>query len=178
MRGQMESIVLIGFMGSGKTTVGISLSYKLQCTLNDTDKMIEKQEGRSISEIFAAEGEPYFRKEETRLLEKLKEKKGRQIYSVGGGTPLREENRRLLGELGRVVYLKVSPETVYERLKGDVTRPLLQGDDPMGKIKTLLHEREDLYRRAADEVICVDGKKTPQVAEEILALLKQNGDEA
>ena len=75
MRGQMESIVLIGFMGSGKTTVGISLSYKLQCTLNDTDKMIEKQEGRSISEIFAAKGEPYFRKEETRLLEKLKEKK-------------------------------------------------------------------------------------------------------
>ena len=178
MRGPKKNIILIGFMGSGKTTTGICLSYKLQCTLSDTDKIIEKQEGRSISEIFASEGENYFREEETRLLETLKKKTGRQIYSVGGGTPLREENRKLLSGLGMVIYLKASPETVYERLKGDVTRPLLQGDDPMGKIKTLLLEREGLYRKAADKVVCVDGKKTAQIVEEIMEILKQNGEEA
>lgn len=178
MDGQKKNIILIGFMGSGKTTTGISLSYKLQCTLLDTDKMIEKQEGRSISEIFAAEGEDYFREKETMLLEKLKRGTCRQIYSVGGGTPLREENRRLLGELGTVIYLKASPETVYERLKGDVTRPLLQRDDPMKRIRTLLAEREDLYRAAADIVVCVDGKKPAQVVEEIVGVLEQKGEEA
>lgn len=178
MREQKKNVILTGFMGSGKTTTGISLSYKLQCTLLDTDKMIEKQEGRSISEIFAAKGEDYFREKETELLGKLKRENCRQIYSVGGGTPLREENRRLLGELGTVVYLKVSPETVYKRLKGDSTRPLLQGDDPMGKIKTLLAGREDLYLAAADIVVCVDGKKPAQIAEEIVEALRQKGEEA
>ena len=85
--------------------------------------------------------------------------------------PLREENRALLSELGTVVYLSVSPETVYERLKGDTTRPLLQGDNPLQKIKTLLAEREELYRQAADMVIRSDGKNTTQVADEIMELL-------
>lgn len=173
MRGQRGSVILIGFMGSGKSTAGIGLSYKLQCTLTDTDKMIERQEGRSISEIFAAEGENYFRKKETELLRKLKEEKARRVFSVGGGTPLREENRRLLRGLGTVVYLKVSAETVYERLKDDRTRPLLQGDDPMGKIRKLLGEREELYRKAADIVIAADGKKTGQIVEEIAEKLRQ-----
>ena len=87
-----DNIVLIGFMGSGKSTIGISLSYKLQSILTDTDKMIEKQEGKSISEIFAQEGEPYFREKETELLKKLKQEKTRQIFSVGGGTPIKKEN--------------------------------------------------------------------------------------
>lgn len=156
MDGQKRNIILIGFMGSGKTTTGIGLSYKLHCALSDTDKMIERQEGRSISDIFAAEGEEGFREKETELLKRLKINAHRQIYSVGGGTPLREENRQLLGELGTVVYLKVSPETVYERLRGDHTRPLLQGEDPMGKIRTLLQKREKLYQEAADLVVCVD----------------------
>ncbi len=167
MRKRKDNVILIGFMGSGKTTTGIGLSYKLQCTLEDTDKMIERREGRTISEIFAAEGEGYFRKKETELLRELREGDTRQIFSVGGGTPLLEENRELLRELGRVVYLEVSPETVYGRLKGDSTRPLLQGDDPMGRIQKLMGEREKLYRTAADIVIPADGKRTAQVVEEI-----------
>lgn len=172
------NIILIGFMGSGKTTTGISLSYKLQCTLADTDKMIEKREGMSISELFSARGEAYFREKETELLRELKSGKTRQIFSVGGGTPLRAENRKLLHELGTVVWLKVSAEAVYERLKGDTTRPLLQGADPMEKIKTLLKEREELYTDAADIVVVTDKKGTAQIAEEIAAALKEGGETA
>ena len=103
---------------------------------------------------------------------KLKEERAGQIFSVGGGTPLRAENRKLLRELGTVVYLKVSPETVYERLKGDSTRPLLQGTDPMEKIRVLLDERQKRYADAADIVITTDGKKPVQVVEEIVAALE------
>lgn len=177
MDGQKKNIILIGFMGSGKTTTGISLSYKLQCALADTDKMIERQEGRSISDIFASEGEEGFREKETELLKNLKKNAHRQIYSVGGGTPLREENRRLLGKLGIVVYLKASPETVYERLKGDVSRPLLQVKDPLEEIQTLLRKREELYLEAADIVVCVDEKKPAQVVKEIMEALRQKGEE-
>lgn len=172
MAEKRDNIVLIGFMGSGKSTIGINLSYRLQCVLTDTDKVIEKKEGRSISEIFAAEGEEYFREKETELLKKLREERTRQIFSVGGGTPLRAENRKLLRELGTVVYLKVSPKTVCERLRGDTTRPLLQGENPMEKIRTLLDEREELYREAADIIVETDGKKPAQITEEIAALLK------
>ena len=170
-----EHVILIGFMGSGKSSTGVALSYRLQRTVLDTDKLIEKQEGRSISEIFRKEGEAYFRERETALLNtllrELKKEKAKQIFSTGGGMPLREENRALLSELGTVVYLSVSPETVYERLKGDTTRPLLQGDNPLQKIKTLLAEREEFYRQAADMVIRSDGKNTTQVADEIMELL-------
>lgn len=173
MNGYKKHIILIGFMGSGKSTVGIGLSYKLQCALTDTDKLIERQEGRSISDIFAREGEAYFRERETELLKTLKQEKTRRVFSVGGGTPLREENRKLLQELGTVVYLKVSPETVYERLKGDMTRPLLQGENPMGKITTLLGEREALYLATADIVVAADKKKPAQIVEEIAELLQE-----
>lgn len=175
MEKKRDNVILIGFMGSGKSTAGISLSYRLQCPLSDTDKMIEKREGKSISEIFEEEGEQAFRKKETALLQSLREARGRQIFSVGGGTPLSSENRELLRELGTVVWLKVSPETVYERLQGDTTRPLLQGKDPMEKIRALLREREALYAEAADIVVETDKKKITQVVEEIAAALKEGG---
>lgn len=172
LREEKKNIILIGFMGSGKSTTGENLSFRLRRPLSDTDKMIEKREKMSIPDIFAAHGEAYFRERETELLRELKKERGGRIFSVGGGTPLREENRKLLRELGAVVWLKASAETVYQRVKGDTTRPLLQGGDPMEKIKALLREREELYADAADVVILTDGKKTAQVAEEIEAALK------
>lgn len=168
----MENVILIGFMGCGKTTVGLKLSYRLRRTVIDTDKEIEREEKRTISDIFATDGEPCFRDMETACLKRLLESTGGRIISVGGGLPMREENRKLLHELGQVFYLRAKGETIYERLKGDTTRPLLQGDDPLTKIRTLLSERDPYYRAAADVVITVDGKSFDQILDEIAENVK------
>jgi len=153
---QDKNLVLIGFMGSGKTSVGLKLSYRLRRMVEDTDRLIERREGRSISEIFARQGEEYFRQLETRLLEELTEQKFSRIYSVGGGTPVREENRKLLRKLGNVIYLRIRPETVYDRLKEDTTRPLLQCENPLERIRELMESRRDAYEACADVIIDVD----------------------
>lgn len=170
---RIPNVVLIGFMGSGKTTTGIKLSYRFRRVVEDTDKLIEKKQGRSISDIFAAEGEEYFRKLETQLLRDLKESRTEKIISVGGGTPVREENRPLLKELGTVVYLRIRPETVYERLKEDTTRPLLQGEDPQSRIRTLLEARKEAYESCADLIIDVDDKNTEQIVNMIEEYVKR-----
>ena len=168
----MGNVILIGFMGCGKTTVGLKLSYRLRRTVIDTDKEIEREEQRTISDIFATDGEAYFRDRETACLKNLIKSANNQIISVGGGLPVREENRRLLRELGQVFYLRARGETIYERLKGDTTRPLLQGDDPLTKIWALLNERDPSYRAAADVVIAVDGKSFDQILDEIAENVK------
>lgn len=168
----MRHIILMGFMGSGKSSMGVKLSYKLQRAFLDTDKLIEKREGMSISDIFATYGEVYFREKETEVLESLKQEKAERIISLGGGTPLREENRNVLKELGTVVYLKVSADTVYERLQGDTTRPLLQGDNPKQKIEELLSKRSDIYESVADIIICGDNKTHESVIEEIMEAIQ------
>lgn len=165
----MGNVILIGFMGCGKTTVGLRLSYRLRQSVIDTDKEIEKEEKRTISDIFATDGEAYFRAAETACLQKLIRSVSNQIISVGGGLPLREENRKLLHKLGQVFYLRAEPETIYERLKHDTTRPLLQCSDPKEKIRTLMGERDGHYRNAADVVIQVDGKSFEQIINEIEA---------
>ena len=163
----MRDIILIGFMGCGKTTVGLKLSYRLRRPVTDTDKEIEREEKRSISDIFATDGEAYFRDRETDCLRRLLHNGSCRILSVGGGLPLRDENRALLHELGQVFYLRAGAQTIYERLKHDTTRPLLQGDDPQGKIAALLSEREGCYMDAADVVIDVDGKDFETILGEI-----------
>lgn len=165
-----KNVVLIGFMGSGKTTVGLKLSYKMRVVVEDTDKMIEARTGKKISDIFAQEGEAYFRDLETQLLRELSEKKHTRIYSVGGGTPVRPENRELLKKLGRVVYLRIQPETVYERLKDDTTRPLLQCEDPIGRIRELLSERGSAYEECADMIIDVDEQNVDTIIEKIVSM--------
>jgi 3-dehydroquinate dehydratase-2 len=153
---QNKNLVLIGFMGSGKTSVGLKLSYRMRMPVEDTDKLIERKAGKTISAIFDEEGEDAFREKETALLRELAEKNFRCIYSVGGGTPVRPENRELLRQLGTVIYLRIRPETVYERLKGDTTRPLLQCEDPLQKIRQLLEARREAYESCADIIIDVD----------------------
>ncbi len=168
MRKEDKNLVLIGFMGSGKTSVGLRLSYRLRRPVEDTDKLIERREGCAVSEIFARKGEEYFRQQETALLKTLAERKQRCIYSVGGGTPVRRENRQLLKSLGTVVYLRVRPETVYERLKEDSARPLLQCEDPFARIQELLRDRREAYESCADMIIDGDGMDTDAVAAEII----------
>lgn len=175
MEQKKKNIVLIGFMGCGKTSVGIKLSYRLKYPFCDTDRQIEKMQGKSISEIFASEGEAPFRQMETDCINKLINDSGcsTYIFSTGGGTPVKEENRELLKQLGTVIYLKVSSDVVYNRLKGDTSRPLLQTDNPKARIDELLEMRKDAYESAADIVIDTDGKNLEDIVEEIAALVEK-----
>ena len=163
-----DNIILIGFMGCGKTSVGIRLSYAMKQTMIDTDKWIENRQKMTISEIFANYGEEAFRKMEKQCLAELIAKENGQIISTGGGLPVREENHALLKELGRVYYLKVSPEIVYERLKNDTTRPLLQTDNPKEKIRELLSYREPFYEKCADVIIEVSDLSFEEIIEQII----------
>lgn len=164
----MENVILTGFMGCGKSSLGIRLSYKMKMPLLDTDKLIEKKQGCTISELFKKQGEEKFRELETACLKEIGTHKGSYVIAAGGGLPVKEENRRLLKELGMVVYLRIRPETVYERLKEDTTRPLLQGENPMEKIKELMAQRSELYESGADLVIDVDGVETDNILGEIV----------
>ena len=161
------NVVLTGFMGSGKSTVGIRLSYRLRRVILDTDKIIEKEQGKTISDIFAQDSEEGFRQLETQLLKRLKEKERNKIIATGGGIPLREENRRLLKEIGTVIYLRAKPETIYARLAHDKSRPLIAGENPQEKIRTLLAERSEKYEEGADLIVDVDGKSFQQIVDEI-----------
>lgn len=163
----MGNVILIGFMGCGKSSVAVKLSYRLKQPVTDMDRWIEKKEGRTISEIFAENGEEAFREMETEALRQLKETAKNQVISAGGGVAGKEENRTLMKEIGKVVYLRAKPETLYERLKEDRSRPLLQCDDPEERIRTLLAERRESYEAAADLIVDVDGKNFGQILYEI-----------
>ena len=164
----MKNIILVGYMGCGKTTVGESIAEATRYTFADTDEMIVAQQGRSISDIFAQDGEPAFRDMETALLVKmLTEKNDTCVISTGGGMPVQKENRNLLRQLGTVVYLRAKPETVYERIKGDTTRPLLQCENPMERIREMIKSRNPAYEEAAELVIDVDDLTQREVAEQI-----------
>lgn len=161
-------IILIGFMGAGKTTVGKALAKKMGLELLDTDSLIEEQAGVTISEMFETQGEAAFRAAETKMLERLLDRQSRAVISVGGGLPLREENRALLKKLGTVVYLQVQPDTVLARLKGDTSRPLLRGGDAVERVNSLLAYRDPFYKMASHVEVNTDGKKAGQIAGEII----------
>ena len=166
------NIILEGFMGSGKSTVSEILSDKLDLELIDTDEAIEEAEGRKISDIFEQDGEEAFRDMETGLVEMMVSDHMREtVISLGGGLPVREKNRELLKKVGKVVYLRTAPETVYDRLKGDDTRPLLKSEDPLSRIKELQDKRGKIYEEAADIIIDTDGKTPAEVADEIISAI-------
>lgn len=166
-----DNIVLTGFMGSGKTTIGKLLSERYGYTFIDTDQYIEEKCGCTIAELFSKKGESYFRQLETDILKELNASLTHAVLSTGGGLPLREENAAELATLGTVIYLQITPEEVISRLSGDNTRPLLSGDDPEQKVRDLLTYRTPLYERAADLTIPVT-KLTPEyIVEEIISKL-------
>lgn len=162
-----NNCILIGYMGCGKSTVGRKLSETLKRSFVDTDALIEEWQKMTISEIFKLKGEAYFRDLETKVLQKLLEEDNEYVISVGGGLPLREENRNLLQKLGQVIYLKAAPDTIYNRIKGDVTRPLLQTADPKARIIEMLKDREDKYLAAAHNMVIVDEKDVQKIVDEI-----------
>lgn len=168
-------LILIGFMGSGKTSIGRGLSYKLQRAFCDTDKMIEAKEGMSISEIFASKGESAFRVMETDVLRSIRDDSSPKIYSLGGGTPVQMQNQPLIKMCGTVVYLRITPEAVYERLKGDKTRPLLQCADPLDRIRKLMAQRLPAYERCADVIVDTGDTDRENVMNDVLDRLRDLG---
>lgn len=163
-----DNIVLIGFMGSGKTTIGMKLAHAMNYDFMDTDQYIESQSGKSIKDIFSSEGEEAFRILETSSLAELNQSLHHCILSTGGGMPLRKENAELLRQIGMVVLLKASKEVTYERLKGDKTRPLLAGENPMQNIEELLNKRMPIYEKVADVVVSTDQRTYYSIVNEIL----------
>ena len=168
--------VLIGYMGSGKSTVAAIMADRYRLKLVDTDAMIERATGKTISDIFATEGEQAFRQMETQCLKKIADAHADHlIVATGGGSVLREENQALLKEIGKVVYLKVTPETAYARVKNaQATRPLLQGPDPYGRIVQMLAERENAYLRASDIIIATDDLTAETIADRVFDLRYDN----
>lgn len=162
-----KNVIFIGFMGAGKTTIAKAYAKAMRMPLFDTDQMIEQEAGMTISEIFATQGETRFREIETAVLEKLLAETDGAVISVGGGLPLLEKNREMLKRLGVVVFLSVKKETVLQRLKGDTTRPLLQGDHVEQKIEELLAYRNPLYEDAAHLIVCVDDRGRADILNEV-----------
>lgn len=164
------NIILIGFMGSGKTSVGKRLAKKLSCSFQDTDQLIEEKSGITIKHMFETKGEEYFREYETNLLRELKANLKNTVLSTGGGMPLREQNAELLKQLGHVIYLKVQADTVLKRLEDDLSRPLLQQGDRRMRIEQLLTERAPRYERAAYHIVETDGKSVDEIIDDIIQI--------
>lgn len=154
-------VSLVGFMGTGKTTVGKLLARNERLTFLETDRLIEKQENKTISEIFSEYGEKYFRQLETEVLHRIINEKDDFILSTGGGIILAAENRRLLKEKTYPVLLQASPEEIYSRLKNDDQRPLLEGENPRQKIRDLLEKRKEYYLEFENRIDTE--KKDPRV---------------
>ena len=170
-------IFLIGFMGSGKSTVAKYLSSAYQMKQIEMDEQIEKNEGRSISSIFEKEGEEYFRTLETELLKSL-DPRETFVVSCGGGVAVKEENVREMKEKGRIILLSAQPETVYARVKNSHNRPLLEGNMNVSYIKDLMDKRQKLYERAADFQVKTDGRTAKDIGEEIIKQIRKEEETA
>lgn len=161
----MDNIVLTGFMGSGKTTVGRLLAERLAWAFVDTDDLIVQRDGRSIADIFAQDGEAAFRRLETAVALELAEQTN-HIIATGGRLMLDPVNAEALARHGRVFCLAASPAEILRRIQDDGRRPLLDVPNPAARIQQLLAERQAGYGRFPQ--IGTDGKSAAQIAEEIL----------
>jgi shikimate kinase len=162
-------VILVGISGAGKSTVGALVAEKLGRVFMDLDREIEKREQATVSELFAEKGEPYFRTKERELTEELS-RMGNMILAPGGGWITNTDVVALLRPPGRIIYLKVKPETAMKRI-GDErgTRPLLMRPDPLGELKRLLKQREPMFIKA-DHVIDTEKLKAQQVVEQVMKL--------
>lgn len=163
----MNHIVIIGFMGSGKTRVGKRLAQEYGLPFIDVDRVVTKKMNLSISEIFQRFGEPYYRALETIVVKELINDKERKVVSLGSGLPVQEQNQKYLKDLGTIVYLKGSLETLRKRLEAGSNDPLLEGDDREEKIKKLLKQRDPVYAKLADIEVVTGVKPFEALIEEI-----------
>lgn len=165
-----KNIVLIGFMGSGKTSVGKKLSMELKREFIDMDDFIVKKEGMSVNDIFEKKGEIYFRNIEKQLCLRFAEPKSK-IIATGGGVIKNDENVANLKKGGVIIYLKSEPKQIAHNLRHDNSRPLLAGGNKLGKITKLMAEREPTYNKCADLTIDVTNIDIDETLEKIKALI-------
>lgn len=165
----MDLVYLVGFMGSGKSTVGRLVAERLDWEFVDLDEKIEAHDGRSIQQIFSESGEEQFREIESELLHRFSESFP-CVVALGGGTYVDPKNRRLIDQSGRAVYLKTSLETILERVKVDHTRPLFSTIERTAK---LYRERLPSYQKAQMQIV-TDGLNPDQIAERIIRAVRES----
>ena len=161
----IRNLALIGFMGTGKSSVGRLVASNLHFTFLDTDDVIEGRAGLSIAEIFKHQGEAVFRDLENRIVEELT-RRDRTVISTGGGLPVNEKNMPSLKTHALTVCLWASPEKILDRVKEQTHRPLLNEADPLARIRQLLSERERFYRQA-DVLLNTEFRSIREVAQQV-----------
>lgn len=166
----MKNIVLTGFMGAGKSSVGRKLADRLGMSVVDTDELIERSAGMKISEIFARYGEEHFRELEKKAVAEAS-KLENHVIITGGGVVLKEENMKNLRRNGIIVYLRARPEVIHSRIKHESHRPLLQVKEPIEKIKELLEHRAPYYANN-DFMVDTSDLTVEEVVKEILKRLR------
>ena len=170
------NIVLIGFMGAGKSTISEFLKTAFAMDVIEMDQIIAEREGMRLSDIFEVYGEQYFRDLETNLLIEMQSRTN-VVISCGGGTPMRECNVVEMKKNGRVVLLTAKPETILDRVKDSHDRPLIENNKTVPFIAELMEKRREKYEAAADIVIETDGKDELQICEELIHRLRQMDNE-
>ena len=165
-------IFLIGPMGAGKTTIGKQLAQSLGMVFCDSDQEIQRRTGVDIPTIFEYEGEAGFRQREEQAIDELTQVE-QQVLATGGGAVTREKNRQHLSARGIVFFLDCSAEQQYERTYRDRSRPLLQTEKPLERLRELMKAREPLYRSTADYVVSTESRNASTVVTEILDILRR-----
>ena len=160
------NLALIGFMGTGKSSVGRLVADQLHFEFLDTDELIESRAGKKISDIFTQNGEPTFRELECQLIAELAART-RTVISTGGGLPVNTTNLNSLKQHALVVCLWSSPEKIFERVRDQSHRPLLHDPDPLGKIRSLLAAREEFYKQA-DVLMNSEFRSIREVAQQVM----------
>jgi len=163
---QIQNLTLIGFMGTGKSSVGHLVADLLRFDFLDTDELIQSRASQSITEIFKQHGEPHFRELERQVVEELRAR-NKTVISTGGGLPTHGDNLEQLKVHSLVVCLWASPEKIWERVRGQSHRPLLNEPDPLARIRQLLETREPFYRQA-DVLINTDVRLVREVAHQVV----------
>jgi shikimate kinase len=162
----IHNLALVGFMGTGKSSVGRLAAELLQFEFVDTDELVEAQSGLTIEQIFQEQGEPAFREVEKRAVQSL-EQRQKIVISAGGGAVVTPGNMESLKSHALVVCLWASPETIWERVKMQTHRPLLQAPDPLARIRELFAQRDPLYRQA-DALIATGQRSPKEVVQQVL----------
>lgn len=163
---RIQNIALIGFMGTGKSSVGRLVADQLHCTFLDTDDVIVARAGKSITDIFAQEGEAAFREREARLVEELA-LRTRTVIATGGGLPANPANLASLKTHALVICLWASPEVIWQHVRGQSHRPLLNESDPVATIRSLFAAREPYYRQA-DVLVNTEMRSLKEVAQQVI----------